>query len=77
MENESPEQKLEKATDREFTDFLIGHIDKPCEVEVEPGVIKNIRDFYIRLAKEQIPKMTDPEAIKDLGNKIKEYETIE
>ena len=71
---EKQESNFEKATDREFTDFLIGHIDKPCEVEVEPGVVENIRNFYIRLANEEIPKMTDPEAIKDLEGKIKQYE---
>jgi len=73
MEND-PTEKKEKATDREFTNFLIKHIDNPCEVELDSGIVKNIRDFYVRLAKDEIPKMTDPEAIKDLENKIKEYE---
>lgn len=71
MENEPTP---EKATDREFTDFLIKHIDNPCEVELESGVVKNIREFYLKLAKDEIPKMTDPEAIKDLEDKIKAYE---
>jgi len=74
MENEPIEKTSEKATDREFVDFLIGHIENPCEVTLESGVVKNIRDFYVRLAKDEIPKMTDKEAIKDLENKIKEYE---
>ena len=68
------EKEREKATDREFTDFLIKHIENPCEVTLESGVVKNIRDFYVRLAKDEIPKMTDQEAIKDLEIKIEEYE---
>jgi len=74
MKSES-EKTPEKATDREYADFLTKHIDNPCEVEVESGVIKNIREFYLNLAKEEIPKMTDPQAIKDLEDKIKQYES--
>ncbi len=72
MEKKDPSP--EKAIDRQFADYLMGHIENPCEVEVEPGVIKNIRDFWLRLAKEQVLKMTDSEAIKDLEDKIKQYE---
>jgi hypothetical protein len=73
MENEPREKSSEKATDREFADFLIRHIENPCEVEVEPGVKKNIREFYVRLAKEKIPEMTDREAIQDLEDTINQY----
>ena len=68
------EKGREKATDREVADFLIKHIENPCEVTLESGVVKNIRDFYVGLAKDEMPKMTDQSAIKDLQSKIEEYE---
>lgn len=71
--NLEPESQKEKASDRELADFLIKHIKHPCEVEVASGVKENIRKFYIDLAKEEIHKMTDPEAVKDLENEIKNY----
>lgn len=72
----------EKATDMEAFLFYSRHIDKPCEVEV-PGKddqsveTVNIRDFYIRGAKEALLKMTNPEAKKLLEQKIAQYEGIE
>lgn len=68
-------QPERQATDRELVDFLVRHIDNPCEVQVEPGVVRNIRDFYLGLAKEQLEKMKDVEAKRVLEEKIKEYET--
>ena len=41
-DNIEPEKILEKASDMDFADFLIGHIDKPCEVEVNPGQVENL-----------------------------------
>ena len=73
MESEPTEKVPEKATDKQFADFLIRHIENPCEVEVEPGVKMNIRDFYIRLAREEMPEMTDTEAIQDLEDTINQY----
>lgn len=71
--NIEPEQGPEKATDMEITDFLSEHIDKPCEVEVYPGQVENIRDFYIREAERILPTFVDPEAAKKLQEKINEY----
>lgn len=77
MEKEPTEKNPEKATDRMVADLLIKHIKYPCEAEVEPGVFKDIRNFYIRLAKEQISKITDEEARKDLQATIETYEKWE
>jgi hypothetical protein len=71
---EEPEQLPKKASDLEIALFLTSHINNPCEVEVEPGVKENIRDFYIREAKNLLPKITDPWAKKILELKIQEYE---
>jgi len=63
----------EKATDIEIAQFLINHIDNPCEVEVAPDQIENIRGFYIRQAKGLISGMTNEFAIDILQQKIEEY----
>ena len=67
------EKSPEAATDAELADFLIEHIDNPCEVEVAPGQVENIREFYIKEAERVIPTMVDPEAIDKLKKKIEEY----
>lgn len=69
-------EKIEtpKATDMETALFLAGHIDNPCEAEVEPGKFENIRKFYLREAKEQLLKIKEPNARRFLELKIKEYE---
>ena len=72
-EGEPTEKTPEIATDREFTDFLIRHIENPCPVKLDSGVVKTLRNTYIRAAKEALPKMTDPEAIRDLENAINIY----
>jgi hypothetical protein len=46
------------------------HIDNPC---IEPRTGNNIRDFYLREAKELIKKFKDQYAIEFLEAKIKEY----
>jgi hypothetical protein len=77
-EKESQKQEIrEHATDEEIVTFLIGHIDKPCEVNVGEEV-KNIREFYIREAERLLDentkeKITDPEQIERLRKKIQEY----
>jgi len=63
-----------KATDMQLVDFLSKHIDRPCEVEVSPGEIRNIRQFYIDLAKDALGKLTNPFARELLEKKIREYE---
>ena len=71
--NIEPEEIPEKASDMEIALFLTRHIDDPCEVEVAPGQLENIRDFYIREAKRLLLKMTNPNAKQLLELKIKEY----
>ena len=69
----APEKIPEAASDIEVALFYIEHITNPCEVEVSPGQVENIRGFYIRLANEYLPKMTNPYAKKLLEEKIGEY----
>ena len=72
-ENTEPEPVPEKATDIEAVTFLNRHIDNPCEVEVAPGQIENIRDFYLRNARNLLPTLTNPDAKRLLEMKIEEY----
>ena len=74
---EEPEKVPEKASDMELAVFLAKHIENPCEVEVEPGKRENIREFYLREAKNMISKMADLDAKKFLEFKIEEYEQKE
>lgn len=62
-------EKREKATDMELAEFLIGHIDNPCE-DLQGN---NIRDFYIREAKKVLDTMQDLEAKKKLEDAINKY----
>ena len=76
--NPNPDESIEKApagaTDMELALFLAGHIDNPCQAEVEPGVMENIRYVYLKEARDQLPKMTNEHAKEFLKLKIKEYE---
>jgi len=54
--------------------FLAEHIDNPCEVEVSPGQKENIREIYLKEAKQALSKINNPFAKKFLEDKIKEYE---
>jgi len=80
MENEpvNSEEEFEKipekASDMELAIFLAKHIDNPCEAEVEPGRKENIRELYLREARNMLPKMVDINAKEFLELKIKEYE---
>ncbi len=71
--NPEDAQDPEKATDMEIALLLIGHMDRPCEVETGHGEKENIRERYIREAEKEIEKMTNPFAIKMLKEKIGEY----
>ena len=61
-----------KASDMEIAIFLMKHIDDPCSTSLPSGAQVNIRDFYIRIANEIIPKMTNENARILLENKVKE-----
>ncbi|PIN91060.1 hypothetical protein COU57_02150 [Candidatus Pacearchaeota archaeon CG10_big_fil_rev_8_21_14_0_10_32_14] len=50
------------------------HIDNPCGCEVN-GEWENIRPFYMRIAQETIPNLTNPFAIDFLEAKLREYST--
>ena len=67
------EKISEKASDMEIAAFLAGHIDNPCEAEVAPGQKENIREFYLREAKNVLSKMKDEHAKRFLELKIREY----
>ncbi len=62
--------KPDRATDMELALELAYHIDHPC---VEPTTGENIRGFYMRMAEQVTPKMTNPFAIEFLEQKLKEY----
>ena len=73
--NESEAEKIsEKTSDMEIALFLAGHIDNPCEAEVAPGKKENIREFYLREARNVLSEMTNENAKRFLELKIKEYE---
>ena len=59
-----------KSTDKEFADLLIKHIESPC---VEPRTGLNIRDFYIREAKNAIGSFKDTKARDKLARYIRKY----
>ncbi|OGZ00460.1 MAG: hypothetical protein A2946_00405 [Candidatus Liptonbacteria bacterium RIFCSPLOWO2_01_FULL_53_13] len=71
---EGPEQLPQGASDMEMAVWLSGHIDKPCEVEIAPGKVADIREFYLGAAREYLPRMTDASAREFLTGKIEEYE---
>ena len=71
------EQEKPKATDMELALFYATHIENPCVAEVEPGKFENIREFYLREAKEALLKIKEPNAKRFLELKIKQYEDIE
>ncbi len=78
--NQQEEEPKERASDREIVDFIIKHIDNPCEVNIGEEV-HNIREFYIREAERFIDennkgKITDPEQIERLRKKIQEYKPL-
>lgn len=59
----------------EFVLAIAAHIDNPCEVEIEPGQIENIRKFWIQEAKNALGTITIDVAREILIAKIKEYES--
>ncbi|MDP3014929.1 MAG: hypothetical protein Q8N28_00675 [bacterium] len=73
-ENKNEAEKIpEKASDMEIALFFAKHIDNPCEVEVAPDKKENIREFYLREARNALSKMTNENAKRFLELKIKEY----
>lgn len=72
MSESREKQHSEPASDFELAIFFCRHIDHPCEVVVK-GRSHNIRDFYLRLAREILPRMTDQGAKELLEEKIVQY----
>jgi len=66
----------QRASDSEMADLLIAHIVKPCEVEVAPGDVRNIRYIYIEEAEKQLMNFTDPEAKQRLADVIKLFKGL-
>lgn len=62
-------EKDEIATDAEIASFLIQHINNPCE-DLQGN---NIREIYIREAKNVLNTFQDPQARKLLEDTIKKY----
>ena len=56
--------EITSATDREYANFLMRHIQTPC-------IYREMADFYIREAERVIPGMKDEEAISDLERSIR------
>ena len=61
-----------RANDMEVAIFRMEHIDNPCSTNLPSGTQVNIREFYIRIANDIIPKMTNENAKILLENKVKE-----
>ncbi len=72
---ESPKQSERErtASDKEVADFFIKHIEKPCELDIGGGFIRNIREFYIREAERILPKFTDQDSINKLRTELDKY----
>lgn len=62
----------DKITDMEVVLFLREHIENPCNAIVN-GKEKNIRYFYLDMAEEVIPKLTNPFAREYLQGMIDFY----
>lgn len=62
-----------RVSDSELADFLIEHIDNPCQLEIKPGWTENIRSFYLREAERALKTMTDPAAKDRLQKKVNFY----
>jgi len=79
-ENQHEKEPKERASDREIVDFIIKHIDSPCEVNIGEEV-HNIREFYIREAERFLDegnkqKIKDPKQIERLKEKIQKYKPL-
>ncbi len=61
-------------TDIEVALFFMRHIDEPCGTELVDGSYVNIREFYIQIAKQILPTLTNPYAKTLLEQKIEEYQ---
>lgn len=61
---------MDELTDMQIFFFLAPHLDNPCRTIIN-GKWHDIRNFYERLAKEQLKKMTNPYAKELLEKKIK------
>ena len=66
-------RELEQITDFEVALEIIKHIEHPCGICIE-GRDYNLRYFYIRLAKETIPRFKDDFAKKFLNSIVTVYE---
>lgn len=65
-------ETLDKAMDMEVAIFWAYHIENPCGTIVN-GERVNIRDFYLREARNVLPILTNPFAKDFLENAINKY----
>ena len=67
------EQNIEKITDLEIVLKLANHIEHPCGIDIE-GTHYDIRDFYLRIARETLPELKNEYAKEFLKGIMKIYE---
>lgn len=66
-------ENLEKATnDMGIVLKLVSHVERPCTVKVN-GITKNIREFYLREARNVLPTLENPYAKIFLERLIEKY----
>jgi len=64
---------MEEITDFQLSLRIAGHIKHPCGINLN-GKDYNIRDFYLRLAKQTLPTLRDIYAKDFLESVIEMYE---
>ncbi len=67
---EQPKIYQKGATDIEIAFFYFQHIENPC---VEPTTGQNIREFYLKLAQKELPRLQNPHAKTLLEDTIAKY----
>lgn len=64
---------LDSLSDLEIVLGIVGHIEHPCSTCIK-GIEYNLRDFYLRIAKDLIPELRNEPAKEFLSAIIKIYE---
>lgn len=67
-------EEAEKGDDISVAMELCKHIDNPCEAEIAPGQVANLRSFWIAEAKRFTEVCENPFAKELVEDKIKKYE---
>jgi len=67
------EEQQVPISDLEVVLKLVNHIENPCGAEID-GTYYDLRDFYLRLARETLPELKNEYAKGFLESIIKIYE---